>query len=88
MTMTNIKAVFVIIFIINILIIVFITNISAIVLSVKALILNNSLLLLKYILYTYYLMHFKKDWTKTPTLINFGNEVNTITLTYAKKLDF
>lgn len=49
---------------------------------------NNTTLLLERILYIYYLVLFKKGQTNIKALINFNNEVNIMTSTYTKKLDF
>lgn len=43
-------------------------------------------LLLKHILCIYYLLEFKKDQAKILALINFGIEVNVITLAYTTNL--
>lgn len=45
-------------------------------------------LLLKYILYMYYLVYFKKDLLKIQTLFDFDYVFNAITIAYAKKLGF
>lgn len=47
----------------------------------------NIFLPLKYVLYIYYMVHFKKDQIKAQTLINSNNKVNTITKLYVIKLD-
>lgn len=79
MTIANIKAIFALV-----------SNINdfTMVLSYEAQVQDNSTMLLKYVLYIYYLIWFKKNQTKTQTLIDFSNNVNAITLVYLKKLGF
>lgn len=48
---------------------------------------NKSILPLKYLLYIYNLVHFKKNQATIKLLIHFVNKVNKITLVYTKKLD-
>lgn len=49
---------------------------------------NNITLLLKCILYIYYLMQFKKNQAQIKTLIDFGNKVNVMAPAYTAKQDF
>lgn len=51
-----------------------------------AFMINNFALLLKYILYIYYLMRFKKDQAKIQTLIDSSYEVNAMIPAYTAKL--
>ena len=44
-------------------------------------------MVLERILYIHYLFRFRKDIAKVKALLDFGNKVNTITPTYAAKLD-
>lgn len=48
---------------------------------------DNSILLLKHILYIYYSMWFKKDQAKIQILIDYNSKVNAMTQAYTKKLD-
>lgn len=45
-------------------------------------------MLLKQILFIYYLVEFKKNYISIKDPINFGSKINTITLIYVYKLDF
>lgn len=49
---------------------------------------KQTYLLLEYILYIYYLMHFKKTWVEIQTLINFKSEINVRSLVYMLKIGF
>lgn len=49
---------------------------------------ENILLLLKQVLYIYYLMQFKNNQVKIQALINSGNKINAITKFYTAKLSF
>lgn len=53
-----------------------------------ALAINNSILLLKYMLYIHQLVQLKKIQTKVYALLFFENQVNTIISAYATKLGF
>lgn len=57
-------------------------------LSFKASTFDNSTPLLKCILWIYYLVYFKKNQAKIKVLLDFSNEINTITLVYISKQDF
>lgn len=48
----------------------------------------NTFLLLKYILYIYYLLKFKKNQLKNKILLDFKSEINIMTLFYIVKLGF
>lgn len=54
--------------------------------SLKALSTNNSTLLFKHMSCIYYPIYFKKDQVEIRALLDSGNEVNTMTQTYAAKL--
>lgn len=49
---------------------------------------TKNILSLKYMLYIYYLLKFKKNQFKIKTLINSNNKVNTIIQLYITKLRF
>lgn len=59
-----------------------------IVLSLKALVSNNFILLLKRILCIYYLIQFKKNQVESQVLIKFSSEINAMTFAFAKQLNF
>lgn len=48
---------------------------------------EDVLLLLKWILYIYYLLQFQKDIADVRALIDFGSKVNAMTPAYVSKLD-
>lgn len=49
---------------------------------------TNTLPLLKHVPYIYYLIQFQKDQVELQALINFGSEINTMTLLYMSRLGF
>lgn len=86
---TSIKAILVIIPIINIPTVVATTNISIVTLKPKisAFATNNPTLLLKHIPYIYSSLRFQKDKEReVEALIDFGSKANMITPAYTKKL--
>lgn len=55
--------------------------------SLEVLVPNNATPPHKRVPSIYYLFHFRKDFFKIQALIDFGIEINVMTLAYAKKLE-
>lgn len=56
--------------------------------EIRALATDNFALLLKQVLYIYYLIHFKKNQVKLWALIDLRSKINIIILVYIAILDF